>query len=173
LRQAASRPLRRTFGLFMINLVMFSPCVGPRSPNAALLVQGEALCGRTGIPRRHSPFPSGPSLPRSQSATKYKSKVVAGPAGPQSCSSMRLQRQVCSSCPPFRSLQEQVIAVLAWPVVARSQPARSLVGSSVCWSCRAIAHQYQASASCSPVRPNTSVKGTSCSKPQAAPYVER
>jgi len=157
----------------MINPAMFSQCVGDRSPDSALLVLGAALCGRARIPRPHSKFPSGSSFPRRQSATKYKSKVVAGPAGPLSCSSMRLQILVCSSCPPFRSLREQVTAILAWPVVARSRPARSLVGSSAGWSCWANAHQHQTSASCSPVRPNPSVKGTSCGKPQAAPYVER
>jgi hypothetical protein len=33
-------------------------------------------------------------------------------------------------------------------------------------------HMHRTSA-CQAVRPNRSVKGTSCGKPQAAPYVER
>jgi len=150
---------------------MFSQSVWPRSPNAGLRVHGVALCGRANIPWLHSQFPSGLSLPRRRSVSKYEPKVVAGPAGPLSCSSMCLQKQLCSSCPPYSSHQEQVIAILAWPVVARSRPARSLVGSSAGWSCWAIAHQHQTSASCSPVRPNPSVKGTS--RKRAAPYVER
>jgi len=171
LRQAASRPSPRTFGLFMINPAMFSQSVWPRLPNADLRVHGVALCGRANIPRLHSQFPRGLSLPRRRSVSKYESEVVAGPAGPLSCTSMRLQKQVCSSCPPYSSHQEQVVAALAWPVVARSRPARSLVGSSAGCSFRAVAHQYQASASCLPVRPNPSVKGTS--RKRAAPYVER
>jgi len=155
----------------MINPAMFSQCVDARSPDSALLVHDAALCGGANILRRHTQFPGGLSLPPRQSVTKYKATVVAGPAGPLSCSSMRLQRPVCSSWPPYKSRQERVNAVLAWLVVARSRPARSLVRSSAGWSCRAIAHQYQASASCSPGRPNPSVKGTS--RKRAAPYVER
>jgi len=157
----------------MIIPAKFSECVGAPPRNTSLRVHGASLRSLARIQRRLNQCPAGLSLPSRQSVSEYTSKVVAGPAGPLSCSSMRLQRQVCSSCPPFRPLREQVIAGLAWPVVAPSRPARSQVGSSAGWAFRAIAHRCQASASCSPVRPNPSVKGTSCGKPQAAPYVER
>jgi len=153
----------------MINPAMFSQRLGARSPNT-VLVHRVALCGNAGSPR-HIQFPGRLCLRQSQCVSKYKSKVVAGPAGPLSCSSMRLQKPVCSSCPPYSSHRNQVVAELAWPVVARSRPERSLVGSSAGWSCRAIARKYQAGASCSPGRPNPSVKGTS--RKRAAPYVER
>jgi len=173
LRQAASRPLRRTFGLFVIYPAMVSQCVRLRSPNTTSLGHGAAPCVCPTETRSRSRFPGQSPLQPRRSIGKYKFKVAAGPAGPLSCSSMRLQRPVCSSCPARRTHQQPVFALAASPVVARSRPAQRPAQQAAAWPCRAIAGQYKAGLSSATWRPNPSVNRTSCGKPQAAGYLER
>lgn len=162
----------QTFGLFVIYPAMSSQSARLRSPNAALLVRCVAHCWNASIPQRRSRFPGLPPRSLCRSISNQKPEVVAGPAGPSSCSSMRLQKPLCATRPRKLS-RARVFALQSRSLAAYSQPGRSLVSPAVALPSGANAGLHQAGSHCSPGRPNPSVKGTSCGKPQAAPYVER
>ena len=94
MRLRACRPLRRTFGLFVIYPAMSSESARHRSSNAALLLRG-AGSAAVSLHRGHWLSRLAQS-PGHSISCKHKHQVVAGPAGPLSCSSMRLPKTVCA-----------------------------------------------------------------------------
>jgi hypothetical protein len=172
MRLRACRPLRRTFGLFVLYPAMFIASARHSSSNAALLpwrAGSAALSLHQGHCLGRSPQSS------ARGTNKYKPQVVAGPAGPLSCSSMRLQIPVCAVPNVSRAKGKALPCHLgSMPLVCSQVPGLSvMLPSRSAGQPQVNTMACQAGAFCSPGRPNPSVKGTACAKAHAAPYLER
>ena len=167
MRQAASRPLRRTLGHFEVKALE-----SPRScrfaasakPNPAVRQSVVGGCVAERLVRLSGVLVRAIQRAIRRAPVLSRQKVVAGPAGPVSCSSVRL-----GGC----FFGEVGQAPMMGSLVGFRQVARSGSLSSE-WLLRggcSVGRQVQGHSRFQAVWPNPSVKGTS--RKRAAPYVER
>jgi hypothetical protein len=178
LRQAASRPLRRTLGAAMKSQLLAHRFSGP-----SRLVSGSWSACSSSVAADGSLSSSGaiagavsqPSvlhLLAERFAGVRPRRLRSGSERVEAAVHSRVVRQSCHSAaqgprrrPPRHrpgmriSLQMQVKALFSGIAQCSSSRLASILPSCSRW--------------CTCVAPNPFVKGTSCGRPQAAPYVER
>jgi hypothetical protein len=179
LRQAASRPLRRTLGAAMKSQLRVRRVSGPSrlvagswsacsSSVAAdgFLAGSNIIAGAVSQPRRPHPRaarPAGVCTRRLRSRSERVETAVLARLGRQSCRSNANRRCAVRSrhrlSVRIQGQMQQVKALFTGSAESSGPRLGGLLKSWRRW--------------CTCVAPNPFVKGTSCGKPQAAPYVER